>query len=140
MYVNYPQNVTLCLLLIVILSAIWETERPHLRDGPFASSYIFSQIHFHWGKDNMDGSEHRVDGVRFRFALLPHSPLARNTHIYLSLLITLMRSFVRSMPLELHAVHFKGDYKTQEAARRSDDGVSILVYLFQVWKILGRKH
>ncbi|XP_014469160.1 PREDICTED: uncharacterized protein LOC106741545 [Dinoponera quadriceps] len=84
----------------VILSAKWETERPCLRDGPFASSYTFSQIHFHWGETNMDGSEHRVDG--------------------------------ESMPMELHAVHFKSDYETQEAALRRDDGVTILVYLFQL--------
>lgn len=39
---------------------------------------------------------------------------------------------MRSMPMELHAVHFKSDYETQEAALRRDDGVTILVYLFEV--------
>ncbi|XP_032667160.1 carbonic anhydrase 1-like [Odontomachus brunneus] len=84
----------------VILSGKWEAERPYLRDGPFASNYVFSQIHFHWGETNMDGSEHYVDGG--------------------------------SMPMELHAVHFKSDYETQEAALRRDDGVVILVYLFEL--------
>ncbi|XP_011153183.1 carbonic anhydrase 1 [Harpegnathos saltator] len=49
----------------VLLSAKWELERPCLRDGPFESSYVFSQIHFHWGETDMNGSEHRVDGERF---------------------------------------------------------------------------
>lgn len=38
--------------------------------------------------------------------------------------------------MELHAVHFKRDYETQKAALRRDDGVTILVYLFQVFKKL----
>lgn len=39
------------------------------------------------------------------------------------------------MPMEMHAVHFKSDYKTQEAALRKDDGISILVYFLQVWEV-----
>lgn len=38
------------------------------------------------------------------------------------------------MPMELHVVHFKSDYETQDAALRKDDGITILVYLFQVLK------
>lgn len=38
------------------------------------------------------------------------------------------------MPMELHAVHYKSDYTTQIAALRQNDGVTILVYLFQVSK------
>jgi len=36
------------------------------------------------------------------------------------------------MPMELHAVHFKSDYQTQEAAIRKEDGITILVYFIQV--------
>lgn len=38
------------------------------------------------------------------------------------------------MPMELHAVHYKSTYETQEAAFRENGGVVILVYLFQVSK------
>jgi len=38
------------------------------------------------------------------------------------------------MPMELHAVHFKSDYETQEIALRKEDGITILVYFFQVRK------
>ncbi|RLU20790.1 hypothetical protein DMN91_007404, partial [Ooceraea biroi] len=84
----------------VILSAKWNAERPYLCGGPYIDNYVFSQIHFHWGRTDMDGSEHYVDGG--------------------------------SMPMELHAVHFKSEYKTQEVALRNNDGVTILVYFFKV--------
>ncbi|XP_067205284.1 carbonic anhydrase 7-like isoform X2 [Linepithema humile] len=83
----------------VILSTKSHAERPYLCGGPFAGNYVFSQIHFHWGKTDMSGSEHYVDGG--------------------------------SMPMELHAVHYKSNYETQEAAFRENGGVVILVYLFQ---------
>jgi len=53
-------------IFIVILSTK-HTEQPYLCGGPFASNYVFSQIHFHWGKTDMNGSEHYVDGGRFHF-------------------------------------------------------------------------
>ena len=48
-----------------MLSATWHKEEPYLYGGPFVSSYVFSQLHFHWGKTDMDGSEHYIDGGRF---------------------------------------------------------------------------
>ncbi|KAJ8668368.1 hypothetical protein QAD02_010031 [Eretmocerus hayati] len=84
----------------VILSAKWQRERPYLIDGPFTGKYVFSQLHFHWGKNEMVGSEHYLDGC--------------------------------CMPMELHAVHFKADYLSQEAASREKDGLAILVYLFRL--------
>ncbi|KZC12495.1 Carbonic anhydrase 1 [Dufourea novaeangliae] len=47
----------------VILSATWVTDRPYLTDGPFTAKYVLSQIHFHWGENDMNGSEHTVDGA-----------------------------------------------------------------------------
>jgi len=38
------------------------------------------------------------------------------------------------MPMELHAVHYNSNYRTQIAALRQHDGITILVYLFQVLK------
>ncbi|XP_024945364.1 carbonic anhydrase 1-like isoform X2 [Cephus cinctus] len=37
-----------------------------------------------------------------------------------------------SLPMELHAVHFKSDYLTQEVALRNTDGIAILVYFFKL--------
>ncbi|XP_011873785.1 PREDICTED: carbonic anhydrase 1-like [Vollenhovia emeryi] len=54
-----------------VLSATWREEEPYLYGGPFVSSYVFSQLHFHWGKTDMDGSEHHVDGGRSHFYCLP---------------------------------------------------------------------
>lgn len=36
------------------------------------------------------------------------------------------------MPMELHAVHYNSNYDNQETALHRDDGVTILVYFFQV--------
>lgn len=52
------------MFLLVIISAKWHQERPFLRGGPFIGNYVFSQMHFHWGEDNREGSEHTVDGTR----------------------------------------------------------------------------
>ncbi|XP_060524448.1 carbonic anhydrase 2-like [Cylas formicarius] len=46
----------------VILSAKWGQERPYLTDGPLVGKYVFSQLHLHWGTNDMEGSEHTVDG------------------------------------------------------------------------------
>ncbi|CAL7937456.1 unnamed protein product [Xylocopa violacea] len=47
----------------VILSANWQQGRPYLIGGPFTQNYVFSQVHFHWGENEMCGSEHTVDGA-----------------------------------------------------------------------------
>lgn len=49
---------------LVILSAKWYQERPFLSNGPLSGNYVFSQLHFHWGVNNMEGSEHTVDGAQ----------------------------------------------------------------------------
>lgn len=51
--------------LSVILSAKWSRERPFIQGGPFFGKYVFSNIHLHWGKDPMEGSEHSIDGVKY---------------------------------------------------------------------------
>lgn len=37
--------------------------RPMLTGGPLKSTYIFEQLHFHWGADKDQGSEHYIDSV-----------------------------------------------------------------------------
>ncbi|XP_048268707.1 putative carbonic anhydrase 3 [Bombus terrestris] len=51
--------------LTVILSAKWPQACPYLSGGPYEGNYVFAQIHFHWGENEMKGSEHSVDGARF---------------------------------------------------------------------------
>ncbi|CAB3239454.1 unnamed protein product [Arctia plantaginis] len=48
----------------VVIGAKWRTERPYLEGGPFLEKHILSQIHFHWGADMMEGSDHTVDKRR----------------------------------------------------------------------------
>ena len=45
-----------------MITARWDTDRPFLSGGPLSDKYIFSQIHFHWGRNASEGSEHSVDG------------------------------------------------------------------------------
>ncbi|KAL1132589.1 hypothetical protein AAG570_010541, partial [Ranatra chinensis] len=47
----------------VILSGQWPCAVPSLTGGPLLDEYAFSQLHFHWGGDCQEGSEHTVDGV-----------------------------------------------------------------------------
>ncbi|EDO42126.1 predicted protein, partial [Nematostella vectensis] len=38
---------------------------PDITSGPLSHKYKFAQFHFHWGKDEKEGSEHRVDGKMY---------------------------------------------------------------------------
>ncbi|KAL0882604.1 hypothetical protein ABMA27_001042 [Loxostege sticticalis] len=49
----------------ILIGAKWRTERPYLEGGPFLEKHILSQIHFHWGADMMEGSDHTVDKRRY---------------------------------------------------------------------------
>ncbi|XP_045766038.1 carbonic anhydrase 2-like [Maniola jurtina] len=49
----------------VLFGAKWRTERPYLEGGPFLDKHVFSQAHFHWGANMMEGSEHTVDQRRY---------------------------------------------------------------------------
>uniref|UniRef100_A0A182Q1Z8 Carbonic anhydrase n=1 Tax=Anopheles farauti TaxID=69004 RepID=A0A182Q1Z8_9DIPT len=42
-----------------------ERGRPLLRGGPLKPAYFFEQMHFHWGPNNTEGSEHTIDGRQF---------------------------------------------------------------------------
>ncbi|XP_026322272.1 carbonic anhydrase 2-like isoform X2 [Hyposmocoma kahamanoa] len=44
-----------------LIGAKWRTERPYIEGGPFLEKHVFSQIHFHWGANLMEGSDHIVD-------------------------------------------------------------------------------
>ncbi|XP_033306276.1 carbonic anhydrase 2-like [Bombus bifarius] len=55
--------------LTVILSAKWPQGRPYLSGGPYEGNYTFAQVHFHWGENEMRGSEHTVDGASMAMEL-----------------------------------------------------------------------
>uniref|UniRef100_A0A1B6CEM1 Alpha-carbonic anhydrase domain-containing protein n=3 Tax=Clastoptera arizonana TaxID=38151 RepID=A0A1B6CEM1_9HEMI len=49
----------------VVLSGKWNCPRPHLSGGPLLNNYVFSQLHFHWGIDENEGSDHTIDGISY---------------------------------------------------------------------------
>ncbi|XP_076395114.1 carbonic anhydrase 2 [Megachile rotundata] len=53
----------------VILSAKWQNGAPYISGGPLAGKYMFAQVHFHWGENEMEGSEHSVDDARMPMEL-----------------------------------------------------------------------
>ncbi|XP_076240967.1 carbonic anhydrase 1 [Calliopsis andreniformis] len=53
----------------VILSAKWQQGRGSVTAGPFRANYVFSQAHFHWGRNAMEGSEHTIDRSRMPMEL-----------------------------------------------------------------------
>ncbi|BES99923.1 Carb_anhydrase [Nesidiocoris tenuis] len=54
----------------VILTGTWPYGRvPSVTKGPMTSQYDFSQIHFHWGTDNLAGSDHMADGDSYPFEI-----------------------------------------------------------------------
>lgn len=41
-------------------------KRPQLRGGPLLEdTFYFEQMHFHWGEEDVWGSEHFIDGQRY---------------------------------------------------------------------------
>ncbi|XP_071438582.1 carbonic anhydrase 13-like [Hetaerina americana] len=50
----------------VTLKGNWSRkETPRISGCALEGDYIFSQIHFHWGKKNEEGSEHLVNGYSY---------------------------------------------------------------------------
>ncbi|XP_014612126.1 PREDICTED: carbonic anhydrase 1-like [Polistes canadensis] len=48
-----------------VLSAKWQMEQlPYITAGPLNGNYVFSQMHFHWGRTEIHGSEHRADNAK----------------------------------------------------------------------------
>ena len=37
----------------------------HMEGGPLPSVYQLTQLHFHWGSQEGQGSEHKIDGKQF---------------------------------------------------------------------------
>ncbi|CAG7820221.1 unnamed protein product [Allacma fusca] len=73
-------------------------------DGILGRSYVFSQVHFHWGSDTQgkNGTEHSFNGITYA--------------------------------LEAHFVHFSSEYKTLEEAVSSNQprSVAVVAVIFQL--------
>lgn len=37
--------------------------KPSISGGPLNGEYEFAQFHFHWGSDDLHGSEDEIDGI-----------------------------------------------------------------------------
>ena len=59
---EYPNN-NLLIDLVVVKGNY--SCRPQLQGGALGSKYELVQLHFHWGEEDFEGSEHRVDGHRY---------------------------------------------------------------------------
>ncbi|OAD53952.1 Carbonic anhydrase [Eufriesea mexicana] len=77
----------------------FDPNAPLISGGPINDTYVFQQLHFHWGQNDNLGSEDLI-----------------NNH---------------SFSMELHAVFWKKDYGSSEAALKHDDGLTVLGYLYQ---------
>lgn len=54
---------------LVQLQAKWndKDDAPCLSSGPLNDKeYVFEQLHFHWGANDLEGSEHTIDGKGYR--------------------------------------------------------------------------
>ena len=40
---------------------------PYIMNGGLPGMYEFVQLHFHWGSDDSRGSEHRIDGKKYKY-------------------------------------------------------------------------
>ncbi|KAB0801788.1 hypothetical protein PPYR_03974 [Photinus pyralis] len=49
----------------LLMSINYIHARPFVSSGPFCGNFEFSQLHFHWGANDMKGSEHSADGVTY---------------------------------------------------------------------------
>ncbi len=47
---------------LVTVSGKFDGDPPVLSGGPLDGPYKFSQLHFHWGPSDAEGSEHTFEG------------------------------------------------------------------------------
>ncbi|KAF7990320.1 hypothetical protein HCN44_000125 [Aphidius gifuensis] len=102
-YQNPPENMTLTNNgHSVQLDVQWKMNHwiPYLSVEEDSPEYVFSNLHFHWGAHNTEGSEHTING--------------------------------HGLPLEVHMVHFKREYKTIVNASNYQDGIMVIASFYNV--------
>lgn len=112
-------NILRNISVIIIPEWCEDENTPYVGSGPIHENYVFSRIHFHWGSA-INGSEHTVDGIRYHFRFILFN------------IVTLKRTIIYRMPLEMHAIHYKKEYNQIERAKKYDDGLLFLVYFLEV--------
>jgi hypothetical protein len=55
----------LCLVVLNLPGALPNDQKPSFTGGGFTDTYVFQQLHFHWGSDDSIGSEHTVNGKSY---------------------------------------------------------------------------
>lgn len=58
------------------------TEGAYIKGGPLNSTYVFKQLHFHWGQNDLEGSEDRINN--HSFAMEMHAVFFNNLYQSLS--------------------------------------------------------
>jgi carbonic anhydrase len=51
-------------MILVQLTADFK-HLPQLQHGSFGAKYDLHQVHFHWGGNDFEGSEHRINGRQY---------------------------------------------------------------------------
>ena len=90
-----------------------ESYAASISGGPLNGSYTLNQFHIHWGSQRDQGSEHTVDGHRFKNHIQRY---IFSTHIY-----------TFSYDGELHLVHYKSTYDNISAAIADNQTDSLAV-------------
>lgn len=64
---NVLTNTKVTFSFTVMLVPRWDTADaiPYVTLENWRQPYIFNQLHFHWGMNDEEGSEHTVDGKRY---------------------------------------------------------------------------
>ena len=57
------------LVVLSLPDGIPDGQKPSFTGGGFNDTYVYQQLHFHWGANDSVGSEHTVNGKSY-FALL----------------------------------------------------------------------
>nr|CAI5863922.1 unnamed protein product [Callosobruchus analis] len=63
-----------------VLLTVAEGQLPSITGGPLEGKYLFAQLHFHWGKNDLEGSENLINNHSFPLEL--HMAVDSENHRY----------------------------------------------------------
>ncbi|XP_064107616.1 carbonic anhydrase 2-like isoform X2 [Macrobrachium nipponense] len=99
-YDNFPKKMQIKINYgSVQVRGNWHAQ-PTVRGGPLNNDYLFHHLHFHWGPNDREGSEHTLHGKRY--------------------------------PVELHLVHFRGNYCRLSKALSHPDGLAVVAVFMEI--------
>lgn len=62
---NYPRMLKFCFETNAVMMSVKSQSNedvPFITEGGLTDPYKFFQLHFHWGRDVLSGSEHTING------------------------------------------------------------------------------